>query len=159
MGASPSGIQLVREYAPPLRGSGGERYVARAYTARQPGRGLWEAWLVFFSLRTGAVLATDRETTQSARPHVLYWATGLGRTYLQGALQRALDRRPEVRLARRRARSERQRAFVLDEAGIYARAAATLVRAAARLPRRRRALRRPPAAILVGTASRKVASR
>jgi hypothetical protein len=156
---SPSGIQLVREYPPPLRGFGGERYVARAYTARQPGRRLWEAWLVFFSLRTGTVLATERETTQSARPHVLYWATGLGRTYLQGALQRALDRRPEVRLARHRARSERQRAFAVAEARMYTRAAAALLRAAGRLPRRRAALRRPAPAILVGRASREVASR
>src|SRR5262245_8159672 len=81
--------QFVQEYTPVLRHRTGERFVARAYAGRQPGR-LWEAWLVFLSLRTGRAVATDRETTQSTREHVLYWATGLGRTYLQGALARAL---------------------------------------------------------------------
>jgi hypothetical protein len=109
--------------------------------ARQPG-GLWEAWLVFFSLRTGTTLATDRETTQSTREHVLYWATGLGRTYLQGALQRALDRRPTVQLARRLARDARLEAFALAEAEVYARAAETLFHAAERARRRRLSARR-----------------
>jgi hypothetical protein len=134
-------IQLVRQYTPALKGPRGERYVAQAYMARQPG-GLWEAWLVFFSLRTGTTLATDRETTQSTREHVLYWATGLGRTYLQGALQRALDRRPTVQLARRLARDARLEAFALAEAEVYARAAETLFRAAERARRRRLSARR-----------------
>jgi hypothetical protein len=97
---------------------------------RQP-EGLWEAWLVFFSLSTGAAIATDRETTQGKREHVLYWATGLGPTYLQGALERALDRRPEVQLARRVARAERQEAYALAEAEVYAAAAASALRTAA----------------------------
>ena len=129
-------IQLVRQFAPPLKAARGERYVAQAYMAQQPG-GLWEAWLVFFSLRTGAALATDRETTQSTREHVLYWATGLGRTYLQGALQRALDRRPAVQLARGLARDARLEAVALAEAEIYARAAEGLLREAERARRRR----------------------
>jgi hypothetical protein len=95
--------------------------------ARQPG-GLWEAWLAFVSLKTGAVLTTDRETTQSTRAHVLYWATGLARTYLQGALVRAFDRRPEAELARRVARAARQEALALAEAEIYAAAAESALR-------------------------------
>jgi hypothetical protein len=129
-------IQFVRQYAWILKGPTGERHVARAYMALQPG-GLWEAWLVFFSLTTGSALATDRETTQSTREHVLYWATGLGPTYLQGALERALDRRPEVQLARRVARAERQEAYALAEAGIYARAAESALQRAQRASRRR----------------------
>jgi hypothetical protein len=139
-------IQLAQRYTPALRASNGERYVARAYMARQPG-GLWEAWLVFFSLRTGVALATDRETTQSTRQHVLYWATGLGRTYLQGALVRALDRRPEIQLARRVARAERQEAYALAEAEIYAAAAASALRDAERARRRHRTSRRRPAGV------------
>jgi hypothetical protein len=133
---NPIAIQLVQTYAPIVRTGTRERYVAHAYTARQPG-GLWEAWLVFFSLKTGSVLSTDRETTQSTREHVLYWATGLGPTYLQGALQRALDRRPEAELARRTAREARREAFALAEAEIYAKAAASLLREARRARRRR----------------------
>lgn len=125
-----SRIQAVRQYSSILRGPAGDAYVARAYMDRQP-EGLWEAWLVFFSLSTGAAIATDRETTQGKREHVLYWATGLGPTYLQGALERALDRRPEVQLARRVARAERQEAYALAEAEVYAAAAASALRTAA----------------------------
>jgi len=127
---SRSRIQFVRQYTPILKGPGGEAYVARAYMDRQPG-GLWEAWLVFFSLSTGTAIATDRETTQGKREHVLYWATGLGPTYLHGALDRALDLRPEVQLARRAARAERQEAYALLEAEVYAAAAASALRTAA----------------------------
>lgn len=134
-------IRLAQRYTPVLRAPGGERYVSRAYMARQPG-GLWEAWLAFISLRTGAVLTTDRETTQSTREHVLYWATGLGRTYLQGALGRALDRRPDAQLARRVARAERQEAYALAEAEIYAAAAASALRDVARARRARPPARR-----------------
>jgi hypothetical protein len=98
--------QFAQEYTPLLRAPTGESYLARAYVGRLPD-GLWEAWLVFFSLETGSPVATSRETTQSTREHALYWATGLGRTYLQGALERALELRPRSpiapdRLTRRR---------------------------------------------------------
>jgi hypothetical protein len=122
-------IQFVQQYTPILVGPAGERYVAQAYMDRQPG-GLWEAWLVFFSLETGAALATDRETTQSTREHIIYWATGLGETYLQGALERALGSRLEAELARRVARAEQQEAYALAEARVYAAAAAGALRAA-----------------------------
>jgi hypothetical protein len=127
---SRSRIQFVRQYTPILKDRGGETYVARAYMDRQPG-GLWEAWLVFFSLGTGAAIATDRETTQGKREHVLYWATGLTPTYLQGALERAQDLRSEVQLTRRAARAERQEAYALLEAEVYAAAAASALRTAA----------------------------
>jgi hypothetical protein len=123
-------IQFVRQYTSVLKGRGGESYVARAYMDRQPG-GLWEGWLVFFSLGTGRALATDRETTQGRREHVLYWATGLGPTYLQGALDRALALQPEAQLARRVARAECQDAYALLEAEVYAAATASALRRAA----------------------------
>jgi hypothetical protein len=125
-----SRIQFVRQYTTILRDPSGEPFVARTYMDRQPG-GLWEAWLVFFSLRTGVALATDRETTQSKREHVLYWATGLGPTYLKGALERALDLRPGVQLARRVARAEGEEAYALREAEVYVAAATSALRAAA----------------------------
>jgi len=127
---SKSRIQFVRQYTAILRGPAGEPYVARAYMDRQPG-GLWEAWLVFFSLRNGVAIATDRETTQSRREHVLYWATGLGPTYLKGALERALDLRADVQLARRSMRAESEEAYALREAEVYVAAATSALRAAA----------------------------
>jgi hypothetical protein len=123
-------IQFVRQYTPVLKGRQGETYVARAYMDRQPG-GLWEAWLVFFSLCTGRAIATDRETTQGKREHILYWATGLGPTYLQGALDRALALEPETQLARRISRAERHEAYALLEAEVYAAATASALRRAA----------------------------
>jgi hypothetical protein len=128
--AGRSRIQPVRQYTSILRSPAGEAYVARAYMDRQPG-GLWEAWLVFFSLRSGAAIATDRETTQSKREHILYWATGLGPTYLKGALERALDLRPDAQLARRVARAEGDEAYALREAEVYVAAATGALRAAA----------------------------
>ena len=133
-------IQFVQQYTPVLTGPSGARYVAQAYMDRQPDGGLWEAWLVFFSLETGAALATDRETTQSTREHIIYWATGLGETYLLGALERALALTPEAALTRRVARVEPQDAYALAEARIYTVAAAGALRAARRTrvrPRRR----------------------
>jgi hypothetical protein len=128
-------IQFVQQYKPILSTATGEQYVARAYTDRQPG-GLWEAWLVFFSLTTGAVLATDRETTQGKREHIVYWASGLSPTYLLGALERALDLRPEAQLARQIARAQSQEAYALQEAEVYAAAAASAIRDAEAARRR-----------------------
>jgi hypothetical protein len=128
-------IQFVQQYPPILNTSTGDQYVARAYADRQQG-GLWEAWLVFFSLTTGAVLATDRETTQGKLEHILYWASGLSLTYLQGALERALDLRPEAQLARRVARAQGQEVYALQEAEVYAAAAASAIRDAEAARRR-----------------------
>src|SRR5262249_41761658 len=63
-------------------------YIAQACGA--PGdRGLWEGWLEFIALDDEHVLRTSRETTQPNRGHALYWASGLTRIYLEGALERA----------------------------------------------------------------------
>lgn len=80
--------ELIRQYSTLLDGEDGEAYVVRVYAGRQP-RGLWEAWFVFIPLSGGDPLVTDPETTQSKRQDVVYWASGIGRVYLQGALNRA----------------------------------------------------------------------
>jgi hypothetical protein len=143
--ASVSGIQLVQQYPDILTGPNGEPYVGQAYMDRQPD-GMWEAWLVFISLETGAVIATDRETTQSTREHTLYWATGLTSTYLQGAVERAPNLRPEIPLARRVARADLGATYALAEAKVYGAAAATALRAARAARRASRARPRSPAA-------------
>jgi hypothetical protein len=66
----------------------------RVFTPRVVGRegadGLWEGWIEF-TTPGGETLRTQRETQQPERQHVEYWAGGLTQTYLEGALQRALD--------------------------------------------------------------------
>jgi hypothetical protein len=110
-------IHFFHQYGTPLVAPTGT-YVARVY-GRQQESGIWEAWFVFFPLDGGEPLATDRETTQSKREDVVYWATGISATYLEGALQRALDRRPEVKLARRIASAEREAAQLRAEFEVY----------------------------------------
>jgi len=69
----------------------------RAYVARVCGRGaedgLWDGWIEFDPGDGGPVLRTPRETRQPDRPDLEYWATGLTVTYLEGALERALNSR------------------------------------------------------------------
>jgi hypothetical protein len=76
---------------------GGAAYHARVLGAPDPA-GLWLGWLEFTPARgIGPTIATDRETTQPNRADLEYWASGLSRVYLEGALARALDRAAEGR--------------------------------------------------------------
>ena len=54
--------------------------------------GRWEGWLVFVPADGSPPLATPRETTQSNRQALGYWAGGLAPTYLEGAFSRAVAR-------------------------------------------------------------------
>jgi hypothetical protein len=59
--------------------------------------GLWQAWVEFIPADRVGIRRSPRETTQPNRMDTLYWATGIGRVYLEGALERALrhgGRRP-----------------------------------------------------------------
>lgn len=80
--------EVLVEFDAVLGGLGG-RYVPRA-CARLNSDGLWEGWLEFTNVETGIVVRTGRETTQPTRDDTRYWATGLSRVYLEGALERAL---------------------------------------------------------------------
>jgi hypothetical protein len=66
----------------------------RQYTAQVCGRelenGQWEAWLEFEEITSGEILRSQRETTQPNQADAVYWATGLTRVYLEGALDRIL---------------------------------------------------------------------
>jgi hypothetical protein len=66
----------------------GTPYVVRVY-GRERVDGTWEGWLEFVAVGASIVIRTDRETTQSNREDLAYWATGLGDAYLQGAFRRA----------------------------------------------------------------------
>ena len=69
--------------------STGARYFAEAM-GRQREDGLWEGYLEFVPLNEKAErISSERETTQPNRNAVDYWAQGLSRVYLSGALDRA----------------------------------------------------------------------
>jgi hypothetical protein len=80
--------QLVHEHSTRIRTPRGVTYVARTYAQQQP-EGTWIGWLEFTPAEGGAVLVTDRETTQPTLEMVAYWASGLEPVYLEGAFERA----------------------------------------------------------------------
>ena len=51
--------------------------------------GLWHGWIEFIPLGDGEPIRSPRETTQPNRTDAVYWASGLSRVYLEGALRRA----------------------------------------------------------------------
>jgi hypothetical protein len=66
----------------------GSKYKARAL-GFQRDDGLWEGRVEFHD-GAGAAVSTGHETTQPNLTDLQYWATGLEKIYLEGALQRAL---------------------------------------------------------------------
>ena len=57
----------------------------------RPAGNVWEGWIEFVPVNGGAPLRTPRETEQPKRDDLMYWAQGLTRVYLDGALSRALQ--------------------------------------------------------------------
>ncbi len=88
-GLEPAGPPiLMMQMSQSMVDAAGTEYVVRAY-GRGRSDGTWEGWLEFVSVATGAVLRTGRETTQSKREDVAYWASGLEPSYIRGAFARA----------------------------------------------------------------------
>jgi hypothetical protein len=74
----------------------GREYLPRA-CARVGNDGMWEAWIEFVPRGGGTPIRTARESEQSRRDDLVYWAQGLSVAYLEGALERALRlAEPEV---------------------------------------------------------------
>jgi hypothetical protein len=71
----------------------GEPYTAQV--AGRPEGHVWEGWIEFVARKGNDAMRTPRETTQPDRAALIYWATGLSGTYLEGALRRAIE--PPVR--------------------------------------------------------------
>ena len=91
--------EVLVEFDAAFPGADGATYTPRACT-RLNDDGLWEGWLEFTDLETGAVIRSARETTQPTRADVMYWATGLTRVYLEGALARTLGPAPRLQTVR-----------------------------------------------------------
>jgi hypothetical protein len=72
----------------------------RAQVVGRPEGNIWEGWIEFVSSDGTDALRTRRETTQPDRQALVYWATGISGTYLEGALARTLTP-PAVRVEER----------------------------------------------------------
>jgi hypothetical protein len=79
-----------------LSGPAGRSYRPRACGRRIDDDGRWEGWIEFVPADGTPVLRTSQETVQPDRDALLYWATGLGAAFLEGALERALEPPPAV---------------------------------------------------------------
>jgi hypothetical protein len=66
----------------------GRLYVALVFGERLVD-GTWHGWIEFHPAAGGSVLSTDRETSQSNRGALEYWAAGLEPVYIDGAFGRA----------------------------------------------------------------------
>lgn len=80
--------ELLQVFEKPVAEAAG-LYTVSLYGRSRPAD-TWQAWLVFERVSDGRRFSTDVETTQPNAEAVLYWATGLSETYLEGALDRAL---------------------------------------------------------------------
>jgi hypothetical protein len=74
-----------------VAGPNGSQWIPRVCGREQAG-GLWEGWIEFERVSSAdEVRRTSRESVQPNRDDLMYWAQGLTQTYLEGALQRALN--------------------------------------------------------------------
>ncbi len=81
--------EVLAEFADPVVYNG---TAYRAQACGAPGTGnMWEGWIEFVPLDGGSAVRSARETTQPNHSDAVYWATGLTRVYLEGALDRALN--------------------------------------------------------------------
>jgi hypothetical protein len=81
--------EILVKFDEPIRDEDGLLYSAQA-TGRKREDGLWEGWLEFSGMSgSTSLFHSGRETTQPNRADLEYWAQGLSKVYLQGALARA----------------------------------------------------------------------
>ena len=80
---------VLVKFDEPITDPIGAKYFAQA-VGREREDGLWEGWLEFIAAHVGSpTIDSGRETTQPNRADLEYWAQGLTKAYLQGALVRA----------------------------------------------------------------------
>jgi hypothetical protein len=82
---------MVHEFTEPFRAEDGQLYTVRVW-GQGRADGTWIGWLLFVPQGGGEVRRTPRETTQSNREHLYYWATGVQQSYLEGAFSRATEK-------------------------------------------------------------------
>jgi hypothetical protein len=93
--------EILVKFDEAITDSTGCKYFARA-VGREREDNLWEGCLEFLPLDTNCeTLSSGRETTQPNRKTLEYWAQGLTRVYLMGALERARRSPPTIERERR----------------------------------------------------------
>ena len=85
-------MAFIHRFSDPLEDDEGRAYRVEAH-GHLAETGLWEGWLEFFGVGRTVVLTTAVETHQPDERALRYWATGLQKSYLEGALARALRAR------------------------------------------------------------------
>lgn len=89
--------EILVKFDEPIAAPGGNTYFAQAVGKEVDG-GHWDGWLEFQNTEDGLnALASGRETTQPNRKNLEYWAQGLTKVYLEGALVRAISLAEPVR--------------------------------------------------------------
>ena len=84
--------EVFREFESAVVALDGTTYVARVCGGEARDRTTrWHGWIEFVDRDGGTTIRTQRETTQRNRTDTAYWANGLTRHYLEGALRRALN--------------------------------------------------------------------
>lgn len=83
--------EILVKFDEPIGAPDGASYFAQA-VGREVAGGLWEGWMEFVPRSDGLDhLESGRETTQPNRMNLEYWAQGLTKVYLEGALARAVS--------------------------------------------------------------------
>jgi hypothetical protein len=98
-------LMLVHRYSS-IVSSGLDAYRPRAYAQQGPD-GRWDAWIVFFRVGGGRVIATDRQTAAASFAALTVWSAGLTAADLDRALQRALELEPLAELEEQLAHLQR----------------------------------------------------
>lgn len=81
--------EVLVQFDTVMRAPDGRWFVPRA-CGRKAGH-VWEGWIEFAPAdHSPSAIRTARETVQPNRTDLMYWATGLTRIFLEGALGRAL---------------------------------------------------------------------
>jgi len=80
--------EFICEYHHRVQSERGREYLVRVYGIAQ-GKGIWDAWLIFFPEEGGRLMRTDSETEQASRQDLATWAAMLTPEYLDDAFRRA----------------------------------------------------------------------
>lgn len=90
--------EVLVTFTTPTKARNGDLYYGRAL-GRLGHNGLWEGWIEFELAGSDELVRTGGETEQPNRADLEYWAQGLSATYLEGALDRALNPTPALQHA------------------------------------------------------------
>ena len=97
--------EVLVTFTTPTKAKSGDLYYGRVLGRAAPD-GRWEGWIEFELAGSDEIVRTDAETEQPNRADLKYWAQGLSATYLEGALDRALNPTPALQHAPNSASAE-----------------------------------------------------